>query len=297
MDKQTVLALRGLPASGKSTYALQFVKENPNYVRINRDTIRDMIGHSFSKNIEKVVKSFRNVMISDALLRGYNVIIDDTNLSERNIRYMEQLSNTYKCDLIIDDRFMKIDLQTLLERNKNREKKVPEQVIIDMFNKFVSEETYEYKNVKPVFKYDDNKKNAIICDIDGTLALHWNRSPFEFNRVDEDVINVPVIELINRMNYDDVEFLVVSGREGTKECRHKTMTWLIEHLPDHIKTFKLFMRKEGDFRKDYIIKTELYEENIKDDYNVLFVLDDRNQTVENWRTLGLPCFQVNYGNF
>ena len=62
--KQTILVLRGLPASGKSTYALEYVKLYPDYIRINRDKIREMIGHSFSKNIEKVV----NVPVVENLL-------------------------------------------------------------------------------------------------------------------------------------------------------------------------------------------------------------------------------------
>jgi len=50
-------------------------------------------------------------------------------------------------------------------------------------------------------------------------------------------------------------------------------------------------------RKDVIIKQEIYEEHIKDKYDVLFVMDDRNQVVEFWRSIGLTCFQVAEGNF
>jgi len=295
---KTIMILRGLPASGKSTFAIEYVRENPDYIRINRDSIRQMLGVSFSKSVEKIVKSFRNIMIVEALNRGYNVIIDDTNLGDRNIRYFEQLCNVMDVNLIINDTFMNVDLDTLLYRNKNREKQVPEQVIIDMYNKFVnSENVVKYENVKPSFVYDENKKKCVVCDVDGTLALHWNRSPFEFNRVDEDVANIPVIEMLSRMSFDEVDFVVVSGREGTKECMDKTRNWLMDNLPDSIQQMRLYMRKEGDNRKDYIIKQEIYNDFIKDEYNVLFVLDDRNQTVDSWRNLGLHCFQVNYGNF
>jgi hypothetical protein len=57
------------------------------------------------------------------------------------------------------------------------------------------------------------------------------------------------------------------------------------------------MRKEGDVRKDAIVKGEIYEKNINGKYNVLFVLDDRNQMVEMWRGLGLTCLQVADGDF
>ena len=56
-----------------------------------------------------------------------------------------------------------------------------------------------------------------------------------------------------------------------------------------------------DFRSDVDVKRELYQENIEDKYDILFVLDDRNSekypVVPMWRELGLTCFQVAEGNF
>jgi hypothetical protein len=58
------------------------------------------------------------------------------------------------------------------------------------------------------------------------------------------------------------------------------------------------MRDTGDTRKDSVLKKELYEAHVKGHYFVNFVLDDRNQVVDIWRLeLGLPCLQVNYGDF
>ena len=56
------------------------------------------------------------------------------------------------------------------------------------------------------------------------------------------------------------------------------------------------MRKDGDFRADYIVKQEIYDMHIKGK-NVLFVMDDRQQVVDMWRRNGLKCFQVAEGNF
>jgi hypothetical protein len=53
----------------------------------------------------------------------------------------------------------------------------------------------------------------------------------------------------------------------------------------------------ADMRKDAVIKQELFDKYVAGKYNVLFVLDDRNQVVDFWRSIGLTCFQVNYGNF
>ena len=58
------------------------------------------------------------------------------------------------------------------------------------------------------------------------------------------------------------------------------------------------MRRTGDRRKDSTVKREMYERTVPGTYDVLLVLDDRNQVVDMWRkVLGLPCFQVDYGNF
>ena len=61
--------------------------------------------------------------------------------------------------------------------------------------------------------------------------------------------------------------------------------------------YQLFMRKSDDMRKDSIIKEEIYVDNIEGQYNVLCVLDDRDQVVQFWRERGLTCFQVAPGNF
>lgn len=57
------------------------------------------------------------------------------------------------------------------------------------------------------------------------------------------------------------------------------------------------MRPEGDKRKDSIVKAELFDKHIKDNYAVDFVLDDRNQVVKMWRDMGLKCLQVAPGEF
>jgi hypothetical protein len=57
------------------------------------------------------------------------------------------------------------------------------------------------------------------------------------------------------------------------------------------------MRKYGDFRQDSIVKQEIYEQLIAPDYDILCVLDDRQQVVDMWREIGLTCLQVAPGDF
>lgn len=139
-------------------------------------------------------------------------------------------------------------------------------------------------------------KKAIIVDIDGTLAKMNGRSPFDWDRVGEDKVNEPVLDIVNAMNYKyhgDLHIIIFSGRDGV--CRPETHTWLVLNK---IPFDDLFMRPEGNNEKDAIIKRRLFEAHVAGKYDVLFVLDDRNQVVDMWRKdLGLTCLQVDYGDF
>ena len=57
------------------------------------------------------------------------------------------------------------------------------------------------------------------------------------------------------------------------------------------------MRPAGDRRRDSIVKAELFDRKVRDEYRVLVVLDDRKQVVDMWRSLGLTCLQVAEGDF
>ena len=69
--------------------------------------------------------------------------------------------------------------------------------------------------------------------------------------------------------------------------------WLVKYIKD---CDKLLMRKNNDNRKDSIIKLELFKE-ICNDYNIVCAIDDRQQVVDLWRSIGLRCLQVAPGNF
>lgn len=136
------------------------------------------------------------------------------------------------------------------------------------------------------------KYKAIICDIDGTLAHMNGRSPYDPTLYHEDTVDEVVREIVNFYEEQGYWILIVSGRFDTYFS--ETLTWISKN---EIKWDGLYMRKEGDKREDSIIKREIYEEQIKDKYDVRFVLDDRNRVVKMWRELGLKCLQVAEGNF
>jgi hypothetical protein len=90
---------------------------------------------------------------------------------------------------------------------------------------------------------------------------------------------------------DSIVFM--SGRDEV--CRKETEDWLLEELP--FEWAELWMRAEGDQRKDSIVKRELFDAHVRDRWQVLGVVDDRDSVVSMWRDLGLTVAQVAYGNF
>ena len=140
---------------------------------------------------------------------------------------------------------------------------------------------------------DSSRPPAVICDLDGTLALITDRDPYDAEFCINDQLNVPVADLIKAENKNGAAIVLVSGR--SESSRSNTIAWLKKY---DIPFQGLFMRPVEDFRKDAIVKREIYDQFIDSVYSIKYVLDDRDQVVDMWRNvLKLPCFQVNYGTF
>lgn len=286
--------LKGLPASGKSALAKEMVDKNPNNVkRINKDLLREMLdcGHYTKKSEGYIIKT-RDQLILAALEAGKNVIVDDTNLNpihEVHIRDMLQRSGLdYEVEVI----FVNTPLEECIKRDLNRHKSVGEKVIRDMYKKWLRTETKVEATA-----VDSKLPHCIIVDIDGTIAEMGDRSPYDWNKVSDDTPHEIIIDLVyayNLMAGVTVKFL--SGRDAS--CFDATYEWLTRQFEyEVLDPSNLHMRSAGDMRKDSVVKEELYRENIEGKFNVDFVLDDRNQVVEMWRSLGLRCLQVAEGDF
>ena len=166
-------------------------------------------------------------------------------------------------------------------------------------------------------------QTCYIFDIDGTLAnsksraekflkppegaIHFNRDEIDwvpdwdgfYENCDLDEEIVGVANVLRCLVYTGEVILFVTGRP--EQYREKTLKWLCKLLDCSKEEFDiqctLLMRKDGDHSQDYKLKREIFEQTIKNNYNVLGVFEDRDQCVTMWRQLGLQCFQVAAGDY
>lgn len=155
------------------------------------------------------------------------------------------------------------------------------------------QQVVEYDGIKP-YDNDPSLMSIFIVDIDRTLALkHPDRDIYDYSKVHMDLPNLPVITVVRAIRQMNEKVVLMSGRR--EECRQQTKRWIEDHVGYGI---PLFMRKQGDFRKDYIVKHELFQEHIAGRFHVSGVFDDRSSVVRLWRNhLMLPTFQVADGDF
>jgi predicted kinase len=283
----SIVITRGLPASGKSTWARSHVQQNDGWVRVNKDDLRAMLHDGkWSKGREKQVISMRDAMVRNALSAGLNVIVDDTNFHPAHIEQISGIAKEFKAGVEIKEFDVPVD--ECIERDSKRPNPVGAKVIRGMFNQYI--------RPNMAVKQNHLLPKAVIVDMDGTLALiSPERSPYEDDKADKDTLNETVAHVVVAYaNAAEAAVLVVSGRDEGRS-REVTRKWLDRH---RIPYDFIFMRKAGDVRKDAIIKREIFDQHIRDKFYVTAVFDDRLAVTRMWRDdLGLQTFQVDWGDF
>jgi beta-phosphoglucomutase-like phosphatase (HAD superfamily) len=145
-------------------------------------------------------------------------------------------------------------------------------------------------------------KPAIIVDFDGTLSDTKHREHFVtsqpkqwkefFHAADKDPLNNWCFEIILAMKNRGYSIIMLTGRP--EWMRELSVYWLEQYnVPyDH-----LYMRADEDHRDDPIVKLDFYNSKIKPEYNVSFVLEDRQRVVDMWREHHITCLQCAVGDF
>lgn len=306
---------RGLPGSGKSTFAKGWVAESPSTrARLNRDDIRLMVHTQYGGgSTERLTTIVQHQAANGLLRKGIDVIVDDTNLTARYVKDWLRIAERQGAQVVFHDQFLDLTVEECIARDEARQmtggNSVGEAVIRKMYDRHLASGRPPVPVATPAatpepgahhYAGTPGKPEAVLVDLDGTVALNTGgRSFFDYTRVGEDTVNEPIADLVSMLDADGIQIVFMSGRDS--RCRAETIQWLKDNGlipgddPDY--QLRLFMRAEGDNRQDALVKLELFDRHIRDHYDVQFVLDDRDQVVKAWRSIGLTALQVADGNF
>lgn len=274
--------LRGLPASGKTTYAREQVDKTGNSVRINRDDLRAMMFNSkWSGPREKFVVKAEKLLARLAIEFGLNPIIDDTNMPVHNRLSWSATAAEAGA------KFEVVEIDTPIETCIRRD------VVRLYTGGFVGGGVIE--NLALTGGLVPFPDKFIICDVDGTLAdlthrlHHIQQEPKDYEMFFEMMVDDepiwPVINWVTELSKDYM-IVLVSGRPAY--CWERTMQWMDKY---GVPAAHLFMRRSGDHRPDTMVKNEILAKMPKD--KILFAIDDRQCVIDEvWRANGVKVYPV-----
>lgn len=312
-EKRKIILTRGIQGSGKSTWAREWVSEDPTRrVRYNNDDIRNMLGVYWVPEREGLVTSTKLDLAVRAMRNGYDIVIDNMNLNPKEIKFWEDLVhnhnhvldghiNTINYDYTIEFKdFFNVSLEECIKRDAARPNPVGEKVIKLTWNRYKHfiQTTAVEQLVDNLIKQDEDKPHCIVVDMDSTLCFNTHKRPWFGEGAAEgmihDIPNMGVLRIVERY-YSPGEgnftgnLIIATGRDtGQAEVTKK---WLANH---NLFPQEFYFRQKGDFRKGVEVKKEQINQ-IMEKYHVDCIIDDCEPIVNMYREMGLTVLQPNKG--
>ena len=166
--KEIIICI-GISGSGKSTWTTNFIKENSNYLRVNRDDIRKTLVGNLDgyyqradlNMIERNVTRIEEFITKDFSIDYRNIIIDNTNLKESYINRWIKFSEYYKYNLKF--KLFHISLEEAKQRVYIRDIQQYEDSYMNINHKnleYIEKQYQDYQNIKKFI--EQNYKERII---------------------------------------------------------------------------------------------------------------------------------------
>lgn len=288
----------GVAGSGKTTKAMQHTKDRPHTVIVSRDTLRKtLFGDADLRaadpdawKYEDTITAVEMAMVRAALEKGSDVVVDDTNLRMRTVNGFLKAFN----DIHIDFDVMDTDTEVAIRRDSQRARPVGEKVIRTHAARLEALKNGFDLSPRPPptrVEQDPSLPTAYVFDVDGTIAIHKDRHPMDWSRVQEDGVDHDVAATLRSLSGAGHKIVICTARDSC--ARQSTLEWLAENEIHHD---DFFIRPPGDCRADFEVKEDFWRE-LCTRYRVVAMVDDRDQVVFRARKLGFKVFQVAPGNF
>jgi predicted kinase len=289
--------LVGPPGSGKSTKARQLVAET-GAIYVNQDS----------------QSGAHMDIFFEAVMSGKDIIVDRMNFNKQQrakyIDYAKFKNPEVNVEIIVLHQPYEVCLERVRNRFGNHE------TINDEKSARGALQTFFTKYERPTidegrlnFIYPDGPKpKAIIVDLDGTLCnvehrRHFVRPtdgskknwPAFFAGIKDDTVNQWCVDVIDGL-IPRFKLVFCSGRDDNQ--RKITKDWIADKIGWYEKDdYDLYMRNRHDSRQDSIVKEIILDFELLTRYEPQFMIDDRKQVVEMWRSRGFTCLQCDEGDF
>ena len=143
-----IILCRGIQGSGKTTWAKQWVLEDPEHrVRFNNDDIRNMLGKYWVPSREDLVKDLKNTFLWSSMSYGFDIVIDNMNLNPKELEYYNKVLDNWNNskgivpDVVKPKYYLEIKnfftpLQEYIERDSKRPNPIGEKVIRGTYERY-----------------------------------------------------------------------------------------------------------------------------------------------------------------
>lgn len=135
-----IILCRGIQGSGKSTWAKQWVLEDPEHrVRFNNDDIRNMLGKYWVPSRERIVTEIKKDFMINAMELGYDIVIDNMNLNSNEVTYYKDLAASTSrliSPYVVEFKDFFIPLEMCIERDSKRENPIGEEIIRATYERY-----------------------------------------------------------------------------------------------------------------------------------------------------------------